>query len=102
MADYQELVKEHASYSDRLKFVGASVDDKTELARELLKNREWNATTNVWLDENAIKALHINSVPVTYLIDSEGKVIANSEDTDFQSILAKLIYGISANRAPNQ
>jgi len=91
MAAHQELATKHAPLSKELVFIGASIDDKPEIAIELLKARGWDATTNVWLDDVAIKALHIKSVPVTYIIGPDGKVIANSDEEGFQDTLKTLI-----------
>ncbi len=91
MEELQKLATKHASLSKEIVFIGASIDDKPEVALELLKSRGWNATTNVWLTDDAIKALHIKSAPVTYLIDSDGTVIANSDEENFHDTLNTLL-----------
>ncbi|MDZ4852506.1 MAG: PDZ domain-containing protein [Pirellulaceae bacterium] len=96
MAAQQAIAAKHASSSKELAFIGASVDDKPELALELLKSHGWDATTNVWLNNDAIKALHIKSIPVTYLIDSKGNVIANSDEENFQDTLNTLFEQLNA------
>jgi thiol-disulfide isomerase/thioredoxin len=94
MADHQALAAKYAQMSKEIVFITASVDDKSEVAMDLLSNRNWKATTNVWLNDVAIKALHIKSIPVIYIFDAKGVVLANSDEEGFQKTINEILENL--------
>ncbi len=91
IADLQEYPATYPQWKDKVVFITASMDDDKKLAADHLNNMGWNKTHNVWVDVDAVKAFHVDSLPTTYVIDSQGKVAAVDPAADLAEALKELL-----------
>lgn len=76
MADLQSYSDRYPEWKDKVVLVAASLDDNKETAARHLKTRGWDQTHNVWIQNDAIKAYHVDRIPTQYVIDRKGKILA--------------------------
>jgi thiol-disulfide isomerase/thioredoxin len=90
IADLQDYPDEYSQWKDKVVFITASIDDDKKLAMDHVNEKGWTKTHNVWVDVDAVKAFHIDSLPTTYIIDAQGKVAA----IDPAGSLAEVLKGL--------
>lgn len=93
MARLQEYSDKYPSWRDKVVLVGANVDDDLRVAAKHLEVKGWTRTHNVWVAGDSIKAFHVNALPATYVIDSEGSVVAAGYGLDIAGIVNSLLNG---------
>ena len=71
--------------------IAASVDEKAGTASEYLRVRGWGNSHNVWIQQDAIKAYHVNRLPTTYIIDQKGTVVAADYRGEIPKIVDRLL-----------
>ncbi len=76
MAQLQGYPTKYPDWKTNVVLIAASIDDSADMASKHLKAKRWNETYNVWVDNHAIKAYHINAIPTAYIIDPRGKIVA--------------------------
>jgi thiol-disulfide isomerase/thioredoxin len=93
MAELQTYAEKHPEWKDKVVLLTASVDEKKEDAAERLRVKGWDKTRNVWVEPEAIKAYHVNGIPMVYVITPEQKVAAAGHALEIpeavQGVLAK-------------
>jgi thiol-disulfide isomerase/thioredoxin len=82
MAELQTYVEKHPEWKDKVVLLTASVDEKEEDAVERLKAKAWDKTRNVWVEPEAIKAYHVNGIPMVYVITPDQKIAAAGHALD--------------------
>ena len=80
MAELQKIREAHPDWKDQVAIVPLSIDDTMEVVRKHVTQRGWTNTFNVWAGEGGwraapAKAFFVKSVPTSYLIDQQGKII---------------------------
>ena len=91
IADMQDFPAKYPEWNDQVVFITASMDDDKKLATDHLNDKGWTKTHNVWVDVNAVKAFHIDSLPTTYVIDAQGSVAAVDPAGDLAEVLKELL-----------
>jgi thiol-disulfide isomerase/thioredoxin len=81
MAKMQQFRAQNPDWGDRVELVSLSIDEDVKVVRPFLERRGWTNTLNAWAGPNtwsaeAPKAYRVSSVPTTYLIDAQGKIVA--------------------------
>jgi thiol-disulfide isomerase/thioredoxin len=89
ITDLQKLAAKHADQKDRIVFLTISIDGDSASAKgpavlkkvaAHAKGKGWTATTNGWASIEGRKDWYIGTVPTTYLIGADGKIIVANPD----------------------
>jgi thiol-disulfide isomerase/thioredoxin len=91
MSDLQALVQAHPAWNDRVVIMALSVDDEPAPAVRHAQAKGWNQTPQAWVGTEAIKAYHINGIPMCYVIDQAGRIAAAGHELDLKPILDQLL-----------
>jgi thiol-disulfide isomerase/thioredoxin len=91
MAELQTYAEKHPEWKDKVVLLTVSVDEKKEDAAEHLKARGWDKTRNVWVDTQAIKAYHVNGIPMIYVITADRKIAAAGHALDIPETVKALL-----------
>jgi thiol-disulfide isomerase/thioredoxin len=91
LAEMQNFRERYPDWKDRVVIIAASVDEDRQAPNKLLNERGWHATRNVIVGEEAIKAYHVNSLPTTYVIDPQGKIVARDDDETIWQTVERLL-----------
>jgi len=76
MSELQTWSAKYPEWKDKVVLISVSVDDSHETARNHVQRKGWNRTRNVWVGPEAIKAYRVQAIPVTYVIGSDGRILA--------------------------
>lgn len=80
MAKLQIIRQDHPNWQDRVAIIPLSIDDTLKIVRNHVNKRGWTNTFNVWAGDGGwfsqpAKAFRVRSVPTTYIIDTQGRII---------------------------
>jgi thiol-disulfide isomerase/thioredoxin len=75
MADLQSYGEKYPAWRDKVVLIAVSVDEEEDALMKFLKTRGWGKTHNVRVETDALRAFHVGSLPSTYVIDAQGKVV---------------------------
>ncbi len=107
MAKLQLLRAQHPDWKDRVELVPISIDATFKVVPRHLQQRGWTNTLNTWAGAGtfsapAPKAYRVSSIPTTYIIDANGKIIAAGlpENLDISQRVDQLLNASSSPKEP--
>ena len=82
MAEFQRVAAAHPEWKDKVVMLTLSIDDSPETAAKHLTRRGWTNAVNAWAGEGefrseSAKIFRLRGVPTSYVIGTNGRVIAN-------------------------
>jgi thiol-disulfide isomerase/thioredoxin len=87
MAKLDALAAEHPEWKDRVEILPVSIDESREDAADCSKAHHWSKLSAAWTGPAICDAYHINGVPATYIIGSDGKIIAANCAQDISDLI---------------
>jgi thiol-disulfide isomerase/thioredoxin len=100
MADLQGLRASHPAWQDKVVIMPLSIDDTLDIVRRHVEKRGWTNTFNVWGGNGGWQSAPATTfrladagVPITYVIDQQGKIIwaAHPVDVEYGRIADRLL-----------
>jgi thiol-disulfide isomerase/thioredoxin len=94
VTDLQKIAAKHADHQDKIVFLTISIDGDSASAKgpavlkkvaAHAKQKGWAATSNGWAPIEGRKEWYIGSVPTTYIIGADGKIMAANPDAKTMS-----------------
>jgi peroxiredoxin len=107
MAKLQFLRGQHPDWKDRVELVPISIDATFPVVPRHLQRHGWTNTLNAWAgagtwSAEAPKAYRVSSIPTTYIIDANGKIVAAGlpENLDISRRVDQLLKTGDAQKTP--
>jgi thiol-disulfide isomerase/thioredoxin len=72
----ETLEEDHPDWKGRVDVLAVSIDEKRDDAADCCKAHHWTKVPAVWSGPSTCDAYNIQGVPVTFVIDRNGKVVA--------------------------
>lgn len=100
MTDLQRLRATHPGWQDKVVIMPLSIDDTMDIVRRHVEKRGWTNTFNVWAGVGGWQSAPATTfrladvgVPITYVIDQQGKIIwaAHPVDVEYGRIADRLL-----------
>jgi thiol-disulfide isomerase/thioredoxin len=79
------------AWKDDVVLLTASIDENPEDAASRVEAMGWHRTQNLLAELDAIKAYHVNGVPLVYVIGRDGKVAASEHFLDVTKAVEPLL-----------
>ena len=76
VAAMQNYPEKYPDWGNRVALIALSLDEKREVADELVAKHGWNKTHNVWGDEKLKRAFDADILPMVVILDHKGRVAA--------------------------
>ena len=91
MEELQGYRARHPAWGDDVVLLTANVDERKEVATKHLKEKGWDRTLNVWVEPEAIKAYHVNAIPMVFVVGKDGKVVVSGHDVAIAETVTRLL-----------
>jgi thiol-disulfide isomerase/thioredoxin len=78
MAELQRTAAQSKILRGKVAFITVSMDRAKEMPAARVKEKGWADTLNGWAAREALGPWQIHGLPMTYLIDADGKIIAGN------------------------
>lgn len=84
MAELNEVARENAkTWAGRVHIVAASIDDRPDVVRSYIDQRDWTHVRHLWagdgpegaFESKAVHVFGLRGVPTAMLIDAEGRIV---------------------------
>jgi peroxiredoxin len=72
----QTYPEKHPAWGDHVALIALSLDERREAAEDFVRKKDWEGTYNAWGDEKVKRAFNADILPLVFVIDANGKIVA--------------------------
>lgn len=89
MEGVQTEFNEHSDWKGRVELIAVSVDKNREDAIACFQKQRWPGVNAIWAGPNPLKSYHVSGIPVVYVLDQKGRVLAADHNLDLTDVISR-------------
>jgi thiol-disulfide isomerase/thioredoxin len=91
MAEAQTYLDKYPDWKNRVVLLSLNVDEDRETAAKHVDRKGWHKTENFWVKRDDVKRYSFVGIPMVYIIDQQGKIVAAGHDLDIPKKVNELL-----------